>query len=1373
MISECLDKLDQSDDARDYPARLLILMATVSFQPFNALLEGIDTELRNRELDIPLIGGSVGAVIDGDQILPQGVQLICLASRCLDARVGAAPNVVDPGQRAEAIKALCSDLGLADEPDDPNPDGNRFLFCFLPGFQLRNGTVKYDASEIQVGIRDATKSRIPMFGAATGDDFARKQCWQFSGRNVVSDDAVVALVNCDMRFGIAMSHGLQGTGDFVFARELTEDGHGIKRLERQKEGQPQSLTPSQLIEEYRARNELIVFGGVTPDSEGERIILYPRQNPDDGSIAVNRPTKNNWPMEIMRCEPERIQMTVAEAAELAQRQAVMDVFHLAAMIVFPCSARRESSEEIGLKPAEALRNCQERYPGVPLLGALVFGEIGVGQQGRSQLRNWCVSALCLSDELTPNSIRRRGNVALAVAAPRMMLARSTSEVLEIAMQAIYAVGLPGAMVSLVYRDHFEHKRPWVVLAQQAIGAGWKSILPMTKRRLDEKDILATMVRQASRKEKRSYFTSDFVRDARTHKLNDQAAVKKGNIISYYVSVLTDASRPVGVLQVGLGDMSNTEAIPADLQSFLSAVSGQIATALGQIVRMTESKLLERCDLATSAILTQSSKNQAAQAFINTISRLPLFERCLIHIRLPKQGRLELIAGAGKYYEFARQHRRFIPMDDISPTAKSFNQPRPIVVNDTAHDDDSKALLNQQLENADEEFRAVLGLEKSYVNMPIIGPSYQELVGVLHIGSEEVWFFSESIVRLLVKLCQRLHFVLTYMDKAEKEKKKAAEIQFLSAITPPLERQDLKLALRDHASKIALAAKADVVSFFLWDHERMMFVLRGQYGWKTDCVGKAMYKPHEGMTGRLACETDPQLIPDLMEWKRTHGQQAGKYEQEMFGSRADTETRYEVIAIPFTAPFDKSSNEGDYLGILTLHNANPAEQLETRFATEHLPLLGKIKQDIASYILAMRADHESVAHSRNQYRLEKLASDVFLNPTLDPATRINEFCRYVCQTHKVEACGVYLDKDSDGHLAWGGGHGFAESIVKPTIDQESLIQYVFNSGIMLMHPQKLMPKSDSALTALQSALSTGAFQSLLVLPLQRRFASKRCGVIVMANISSDEQHEHPWFTKSDFAAFQRYARYLTSALEADNIAVTQMRDAQRIREHARRLSQLTHDFRTPISAMRSGISTILDLACDETTKSIAAEIESSCQILLHRATNALNNIANGSQAEFHEVAISEIIDSALSRLNEQPQVDMVTISTSYQFCYSLLCRKDILTDAFSNLLCNSVDALASVTERRISIDVRQGLHSEDLIVSITDTGAGISAEKLQQLNGGGYHEGRESGVSLARDGISTHGGTLAFTCGMNGGTTATVTLPLTTSITEPGAMRKCN
>ena len=645
LLRQCLDAWAKLPDRDDYPPRLLVLLTTVGFQPFEELLRGIAEELGRCHLSVPLVGCSVAGVLTEERMLPDGAALVCLSSRFLNARLGIARDVLD--HRDKALESFLDQLDLPGE--DVNPNGNRFLLTFLPGHVATDQRTRFEATEICLAIRDATQGRLPMVGGVAGDNGEREKSWQFADEAVYTQSAVAALVESDMPFGIGMAHGLRGTGRYVFVNEVADNGYRLLSLAEPAGNRLVVKTPEQVIAESQRPKEKVLFGVASPEDEGEQVVVYPRVH-GDGSASVTRRMKEHWPLEILSCRREHLHGTFPEMMRRALKRGNVDPFHLACVLGFPCVARSQYAREINVDVPKALEALQQSYRDIPIVAGFMFGEIGLNTLGRPAIGSWSISGLTLGDEITPRNLNRLGYRALAraersVPADRgvttsLATAESINDVLVAAITAISELGFPGSMISLVFHD----RKSYVIVAQQAHSEDWRNVIPLTVRRAEDGDIL-DVVGKSGR--------AEFIPDSKSDPRNDQKARPVSHVISQYVLPLKDPNGIlIGLLQVDLGDMSNLSRLPEPLETLLQAFASHIATALSRAIRIHELALSDLFDRAVAASLTKSTVAEAAQEFIDVVvGDKQLFRTDMVHIRLasPDGRRLELVAGSGAYY----------------------------------------------------------------------------------------------------------------------------------------------------------------------------------------------------------------------------------------------------------------------------------------------------------------------------------------------------------------------------------------------------------------------------------------------------------------------------------------------------------------------------------------------------------------------------------------------------------------------------------------------------------------------------------------------------------------------------------------------------
>ncbi len=956
LVSQCFEKLLD----KDFPPKLLVLMATEEFQPpFSKLLKGIQDELHSRKINVPLVGCSTAAVMTERTVSIRGAILVCYASKYISVKVGVSENILK--DKENAIKDLIRQIGLTDSDLNFNPKGDKFILCFLPGYNTNNGKKQNFANEIHEAIRAATHAQIPMVGGVAADKFKHESGWTFLNNVADTSTVIIVLIESYLRFGIGMDDGLIGTEEFLFIGGTAEDGHRItsfERVELNSKGRVlKEIPPKQIIDEYKNSDKIILFQSMTK-KKGERVILYPFIDKKDGSIYVSRKVHEHWPVEILICEPDGFNKTAINVAFHAVRKGDLDLFHMVCALGFPCAARYEfPGKDKRFSLHKVLKEFRQIFPDVPIAAGFVYGEIGLEHFGRSVLRNFTVSGLFLSDEFSVRGIRER----YYISSSQVKWGDTIKEVIDNGLNFIDYIGFADSMISLIFREQEKN----IIVAQNAFNEKWKNIIKITKRIENQCDILDIVAREKVPK---------FIANSKHHKNCNQEAVEICGVISQYiVPLLDDVGNTIGLLQIDLGDMSNLIEVPDYISDIINRLAKQISFNLNRTYRHEELELSEIFDRAVAMALTTGDEEIASMVFINVIRDNKILQDINMHIRLLTEDckSLKITAGYGKYFDTAKIKRKTIPVKPInlnedSPTAKSFNLKDNKWVNDTFNDIDSKNHLRNIL---DDEIRNILKIQESYANIMIQPDKNVEPIGVITIMSEREYYFSENIKKSMQTLGQRLYISIENANKEKLRKEKASETELLLKTTPIVTKEVLKKSLNRNAKILAKAMKADVVSFYFWDEEISGLVLKGQHGWKNRLIDSSELSAIKSLN--VASTKNEKYGYD----KINKGEL--EYEEYMFGKCSEI-TQYERIQIPLK--FER------YIGLMVFYNAIYKENMESRFATINKRLLTLIASKIASYISAKIAEEQKDRKSREV----DLANRVMKNLAHDIGNNLSYF-----------------------------------------------------------------------------------------------------------------------------------------------------------------------------------------------------------------------------------------------------------------------------------------------------------------------------------------------------------------------------------------------
>ncbi|HEY6483837.1 MAG TPA: response regulator [Steroidobacteraceae bacterium] len=241
-----------------------------------------------------------------------------------------------------------------------------------------------------------------------------------------------------------------------------------------------------------------------------------------------------------------------------------------------------------------------------------------------------------------------------------------------------------------------------------------------------------------------------------------------------------------------------------------------------------------------------------------------------------------------------------------------------------------------------------------------------------------------------------------------------------------------------------------------------------------------------------------------------------------------------------------------------------------------------------------------------------------------------------------------------------------------------------------------------------------------------------------------------------------------AFERERIARAQAEDATRLKDEF--LANLSHELRTPMNIIIGWAHLLRSGTLSEEQKVRAAEaIERAARSQAQLIEDLLDvsRIVTGKfRLEMQTVNVGVMLKSAVDSLRLVAGAKQIIVSLTEE-ATGVMVQGDPerLQQVFLNLLSNAV----KFTAANGCVDVRLRKTESHVIVSVTDTGVGISSEFLPHVfdrfrqadsTSTRQHSGMGLGLAIVRHVVELHGGEVsADSPGENGGATFTVSLPL--------------
>jgi signal transduction histidine kinase len=262
--------------------------------------------------------------------------------------------------------------------------------------------------------------------------------------------------------------------------------------------------------------------------------------------------------------------------------------------------------------------------------------------------------------------------------------------------------------------------------------------------------------------------------------------------------------------------------------------------------------------------------------------------------------------------------------------------------------------------------------------------------------------------------------------------------------------------------------------------------------------------------------------------------------------------------------------------------------------------------------------------------------------------------------------------------------------------------------------------------------------------------------VMRSVSSMVRASNESFVES----LRKRNRQLVKANRELRSAQERLLRAERLSLLGRFSSLILHDIRNPLSVLRASAEMI------QARQDDPALVQRNIRRIMDEA-DRLNRIA-GELLDYSRGEISlqlsivdlrDLVGQAARIMGEKFTARGITVRTEVSWPGPVLLDNDRMLRVLLNLADNSRKAMPKGGTFTISV-LKDG---NRLFIRVADTGEGMSAEVQERLFEPFYTSSREGGtglgMSIVRNIVDAHEGTLSFTSGMNEGTVFTISLPV--------------
>jgi len=236
-------------------------------------------------------------------------------------------------------------------------------------------------------------------------------------------------------------------------------------------------------------------------------------------------------------------------------------------------------------------------------------------------------------------------------------------------------------------------------------------------------------------------------------------------------------------------------------------------------------------------------------------------------------------------------------------------------------------------------------------------------------------------------------------------------------------------------------------------------------------------------------------------------------------------------------------------------------------------------------------------------------------------------------------------------------------------------------------------------------------------------------------------------------------------------LTELRNLQTMRREL--IGNISHDLRTPIAGIKAMVETLQDTAIDD--KQVALDFLTRINGEVDRLTQMVTELTELShietgKAELRRVPtnLNNLIQEVVDQMRPQAESKPVTITTVFGSNLPVIkVDKDRIRQTLTNLVHNAI----KFNNPGGKVTISTTFLNESAIVSVSDTGMGISKEDLPHIFERFYKAdkarsqgGSGLGLAIAKHTIQAHGGNISVKSEEGKGTTITFDLPLNTKPT---------
>lgn len=253
-----------------------------------------------------------------------------------------------------------------------------------------------------------------------------------------------------------------------------------------------------------------------------------------------------------------------------------------------------------------------------------------------------------------------------------------------------------------------------------------------------------------------------------------------------------------------------------------------------------------------------------------------------------------------------------------------------------------------------------------------------------------------------------------------------------------------------------------------------------------------------------------------------------------------------------------------------------------------------------------------------------------------------------------------------------------------------------------------------------------------------------------------------------------AEDITHFKEAEKQAGELMLERERANLLTSFIRDISHEFRTPLATMKSGLHLLEFSTKEEQRKDrierINKQIDTILQLIEDLVT--MTRLDSLQTVELQRGSLKDVLQAVAFSQKEEAIKKGIDLTVEIGDLPPIYADTDRLRQAITNLLSNAV----RYTSSGGNVSITASFIEDNFVIKVSDTGVGIDSESLPHIYNSFYRvdaarstAGSGLGLTVAKRIIELQGGTISVESQENIGSTFTVTLPNHASAKEPDTL----